>query len=94
MLVLTRKVGEEIIIGDNIRVTVVAIHGNQIRLGFTAPPEVPIRREELAALPPGARPVKPARAEVNGNTRVPTPGVLANRSRLPARRLARAGAYH
>jgi carbon storage regulator len=47
MLVLTRKVGEEIIIDDNIRVTVVAIRGSQVRLGFTAPPEVQIQREEL-----------------------------------------------
>jgi carbon storage regulator len=47
MLVLSRKVGEEIIINDNIRVTVVAVRGNQVRLGFTAPREVPIQREEL-----------------------------------------------
>jgi len=47
MLVLTRKIGEEIVIGDDIRVRVVAIGGNQIRLGFIAPKEVPIHREEL-----------------------------------------------
>ena len=47
MLVLSRKVGEEIVIGNDIRVRVVAIQGNQIRLGFTAPKEVPIQREEL-----------------------------------------------
>jgi len=47
MLVLSRKVGEEIIISDNIRVTVVAVRGNQVRLGFTAPREVSIQREEL-----------------------------------------------
>jgi carbon storage regulator len=47
MLVLTRKLGEEIKIGDNIRLIVVAIRGNQVRLGFRAPPEVPIQREEL-----------------------------------------------
>jgi carbon storage regulator len=49
MLVLSRKLGEEVVIGDDIRVTVVAIRGNQVRLGFTAPAEVSIRREELRA---------------------------------------------
>jgi carbon storage regulator len=47
MLVLSRKIGEEIIIGDNIRVTVVAIRGNQVRLGFSAPDDVHIHRSEL-----------------------------------------------
>jgi carbon storage regulator len=49
MLVLSRKVGEEIVIGEDIRVRIVAIQGNQIRLGFEAPRDVPIRREELLA---------------------------------------------
>ena len=47
MLVLSRKLNEEVIIGDNIRITVVAIRGNQVRLGFTAPPDVAIQRQEL-----------------------------------------------
>jgi carbon storage regulator CsrA len=47
MLVLSRKIDEQIIIGDNVRVTVVSIRGNQVRLGFEAPPSVPIFREEL-----------------------------------------------
>jgi carbon storage regulator len=47
VLVLTRKVGESIIISDNIRVTVVEIRGTQVRLGFTAPESVRIRREEI-----------------------------------------------
>jgi carbon storage regulator len=47
MLVLSRKVGEEIIIGNNIRVTVLSVRGNQIRLGFSAPSDVTIHREEL-----------------------------------------------
>jgi carbon storage regulator len=47
MLVLSRKIGEEIVIGEDIRVRVVAIQGNQIRLGFVAPRDVLIRREEL-----------------------------------------------
>ncbi len=47
MLVLSRKEGEEVVIGDNIRLTVVAIRGNQVRLGVTAPPDVAIQRDEL-----------------------------------------------
>ena len=47
MLVLTRKLGEEVIIGDNIRLTVVSIRGNQVRLGFTAPAAISIQRKEL-----------------------------------------------
>ncbi len=47
MLVLGRKVGEEILIGDSIRVLVVGLRGNQVRLGFEAPAEVRIRRREI-----------------------------------------------
>jgi carbon storage regulator len=47
MLVLSRKVDEQIIIGDNLRITVVSIRGHQVRLGFEAPPSVSIFREEL-----------------------------------------------
>lgn len=47
MLVLSRKLGEQVMLGDNIWVTVLAIHGNRVRLGFTAPAEVSIQREEL-----------------------------------------------
>jgi carbon storage regulator CsrA len=49
MLVLSRKLNEQIVIGDNIRVTVVSIRGNQVRLGFEAPPEVLIFRDELCS---------------------------------------------
>lgn len=47
MLVLTRKLNERIVIGDNIKITVVGIRGNHVRLGFEAPPEVTILRDEL-----------------------------------------------
>lgn len=53
MLVLSRKPGQEIVIGDNIRVTVLAIHGNQVRLGFLAPTDVSICRQELLGTPAG-----------------------------------------
>ena len=48
MLVLTRRVGEEIVIDGNIRVTVVAIQKGRVRLGFTAPPSVNVVRQEIA----------------------------------------------
>lgn len=47
MLVLTRKLGERIVIDDQITVTVLKIQGQQIRLGIEAAKEIPIKREEL-----------------------------------------------
>lgn len=47
MLVLTRKVGESIVIGDSITLTVTKIDGNQVRLGVSAPRNVAIDREEV-----------------------------------------------
>jgi carbon storage regulator len=47
MLVLTRKPGQEIVVGDNIRLTVLEIRGRQIRLGIAAPADVSIVRMEL-----------------------------------------------
>jgi carbon storage regulator len=48
MLVLSRKLGEKIIIGENIRITVVKIDRNQIRIGIEAPSDIPVYREEIA----------------------------------------------
>ena len=47
MLVLSRKVGERILIGDNISITVVRITGGGVRLGVEAPQELPVIRQEL-----------------------------------------------
>lgn len=47
MLILTRKPGEAIVINDNIRVIVLGMKGNQIRLGVEAPTDVPVHREEI-----------------------------------------------
>lgn len=47
MLVLSRKLGEEIIIDGNIRVKVVSVRNGRVRLAIDAPPEIPVNREEI-----------------------------------------------
>lgn len=47
MLILTRKVGESVIVGDDVKLTVLAAKGNQIRLGIIAPRNVAVHREEI-----------------------------------------------
>jgi len=47
MLILTRRVGETVVIGDDVDVTVLGVKGNQVRLGVKAPREVSVHREEI-----------------------------------------------
>jgi carbon storage regulator len=47
MLILTRRIGESIMIGDDVTVTVLNVHGNQVRIGVHAPRDVPVHREEI-----------------------------------------------
>jgi carbon storage regulator len=47
MLILTRRVGETIMIGDDVKVTVLGVKGNQVRVGIDAPKEVAVHREEI-----------------------------------------------
>jgi len=47
MLILTRRVGETLIIGDDVTITVLGIKGHQVRLGINAPKEVSVHREEI-----------------------------------------------
>jgi carbon storage regulator CsrA len=47
MLILTRRVSESVIIGDNVKITVLGVKGNQVRLGIDAPKTVSVHREEI-----------------------------------------------
>ena len=74
MLVLSRRIGESIIIGDDVKVTIVQIERGKVRLGIQAKPEIPVHREEIwielhkgevdgknqqAGIPPGPRERQP-----------------------------------
>jgi len=47
MLILTRRIGETLMVGDDVAITVLGIKGNQIRLGVDAPKDVSVHREEI-----------------------------------------------
>ncbi|MCB1855104.1 MAG: carbon storage regulator CsrA [Halieaceae bacterium] len=47
MLILTRRVGESLMVGDEITVTVLGVKGNQVRIGVNAPKDVAVHREEI-----------------------------------------------
>lgn len=47
MLILTRRIGESIVIGDNVTITVLGVKGNQVRVGVDAPRDVSVHREEI-----------------------------------------------
>jgi len=74
MLVLTRKVGEKILLGDDIVITITAISGQQIRLGITAPPEIPILRNELVVREDQAEPATGSEGKRQRSLRMFRPG--------------------
>ncbi|MDC0948352.1 carbon storage regulator CsrA [Gammaproteobacteria bacterium] len=47
MLILTRRIGESLIIGDDVKITVLGVKGNQVRVGINAPKDLPVHREEI-----------------------------------------------
>lgn len=47
MLILTRRTGERLMIGDEISLTVLGVRANQVRIGVRAPPQIPVHREEV-----------------------------------------------
>lgn len=51
MLILTRRVGETLMIGNEVSVTVLGVKGNQVRLGVNAPKDIAVHREDLSAYP-------------------------------------------
>ncbi len=47
MLILTRKIGETLVVGDNVKIKVLGVKGNQVRIGIEAPEEVKVHRKEI-----------------------------------------------
>ena len=47
MLILTRRISESIIVGDDVKITVLGVKGNQVRIGVSAPKDVAVHREEI-----------------------------------------------
>lgn len=65
MLLLTRRVGEKLMIGDEVTVTVLGVKGNQVRIGIVAPKSTAVHREEIYNRIKGGEPL-PVKAVANG----------------------------
>ena len=71
MLILSRKLGEQIVIADNIVVTVLEISGGKVRLGIEAPREIPVNRKEVHELIQREKPPQPDGASTDTATGQP-----------------------
>ena len=79
MLILTRRVGESLMVGDDITVTVLGVKGNQVRIGVNAPRDVAVHREEIYS----RMPIKPSK-ELGQPKETPEEGEGAWRPELAA----------
>lgn len=77
MLILTRRVGESVVIGEDVTVTVLGVKGNQVRIGINAPKHVAVHREEIFER------IKNGRAAGEGNAPSDDPNTVP-RETLPA----------
>jgi len=68
MLILTRRTGESVHIGNDVTLTVLGVKGNQVRIGIQAPKSVPVHREEIYE-----RIKREQQGEVDGNVQDPAP---------------------
>ncbi|HEV2972763.1 MAG TPA: carbon storage regulator [Pirellulales bacterium] len=93
MLVLSRKVNEQILIGDAIKITILRVRGDAIRVGIEAPREVQVRRSELPPLPQSPAAPRPQRprprrhGEKNPGERASAVGSRPLAAKLHARRV-------
>jgi carbon storage regulator len=93
MLILTRRAGEALRIGDDIEVTVMAVNGSQVRIGINAPRDIAVDREEIAerkrrdrdALAAGAKPAAPRVAAAAPKVTLSSKSVLRNGADTPER---------
>src|ERR1044072_3621391 len=94
MLVLTRKTNQSIMIGDDIEVSVLAVARDKIRLGITAPREVPVFRKEVYLSIKGEEADGEANGKVTAAVGDARPGARGRRSPPPARRVPLASPPH
>jgi len=72
MLILTRRVGETLMVGDDVTVTVLGVKGNQVRIGVNAPREIAVHREEIYER------IKAEKAQAQGNELEQDPEQIVN----------------
>lgn len=73
MLILTRRVGESVVIGEDVTVTVLGVKGNQVRIGINAPKHVAVHREEIFERIKSGRAADGATSEENSSPRESLP---------------------